>query len=96
MRSIFNGAGYLIADNRASDWGTIEEADLIGCAHCNQTMKKRDWQEDGGFCHCCAKPICGPCADAMPRSGCVPYLRKLERAVDDAYRREQNRRILGI
>jgi len=95
MRSIFNGTGYLRADDRCSG-GQLEEADLVGCKHCLTTMRKSEWQADGGFCHCCDAPVCGPCADQMPKQGCKPFLSELEKSINEAYRREQNARMLGI
>ena len=93
MKTYTNGMGYVIADNRASDWGTIEEADLIGCNHCHCAMKKPAWQADGAFCHVCDRPICPNCAE---KPGCTPYVEKLQRAINEDYRRRQLARMLGI
>ncbi len=70
-KSIYNGAGYLLADNRASDWGTKDEDDLVGCGHCGATIRKHGYTdrqgkyhpgylEEGGWCVGCGKPLCGP------------------------------------
>lgn len=95
-RSVFNGMGYVIADNTASDWGTKEEADLIGCAHCHGLIKKTDWQNDGGFCSCCDHAVCAHCADRMLTHGCENFKRKIDQAVEAQYRKQQNARILGL
>jgi hypothetical protein len=112
MQSIFNGAGYLLADNSASDWGTKEEDDLLGCGHCHAVIRKHahtdpvtkrripGWLDEGGHCYVCNQPLCGPqnnnCRDRAQRHGCEAYARVLERAIEDNYRREQNAKILGI
>lgn len=95
MKSVFNRAGYLLADDRASG-GKVDEADMLGCSHCQALMKRHLWSDDGGFCHGCDAPVCGPCCDKIPTHGCAPFMRQLERAVNDAYRREQNAKILGF
>ena len=93
MKSVFSGAGYLIADNRASDAGGFEEADIIGCRHCQAAVKAHDWRTEGAFCHHCAAPICDRCA-AIP--GCTPFEKAVERALSEQHRRQQNARVLGI
>lgn len=95
MRTLANGMGYLLVDNRTSG-GRLDEADLFGCNHCDKLMRRQDWREEGGFCHCCARPVCLACAHAMDIGGCVPSMKKLEQAVEQAYRREQNAKILGL
>ncbi len=108
MRSIWNGAGYLLADNRASDWGTKDEDDLLGCGHCQALIRKHGhfsqalqrylpgWVEDGGMCCVCDKPLCPSCRDRVVTQGCDSFAKMFERAIEDHYRREQNARILGI
>lgn len=95
MKSVFNGAGYILADDRNSG-GKLDEADAVGCSHCQKLMKKHDWQADGGFCHSCDAPVCGPCATLTLTQGCSPFLRVLETALMKQYRREQNARLMGI
>jgi hypothetical protein len=95
VRSIFNGAGYLRADDYATG---LEESDMIVCAHaaCGQKlMRKKDWQADGGFCHSCDAPVCSGCAARIPTKGCEVFLRKLEGELERKYRREQNARLFG-
>lgn len=93
MKSVFNGAGHLFADNRASDWGGVEESDLLGCKHCQALIKAHEWRAEGAFCHHCGGPICASCAGI---GGCTPFEQRLEQAISDHYRRQQNARILGI
>lgn len=94
VKSVFTGHGFLMNDDRASG-GEKEEADMVGCKHCLALIKKPDWQADGGFCHCCDAPICGPCADRMQTRGCENFLRVLEGALERKYRRDQLSRVLG-
>lgn len=95
VRSVLNGAGYLLADDRCSG-GARDEADMMGCKHCQRLMKKRDWQADGGFCHGCDAAVCGPCADRIPRFGCETFVRVVEAKIERQYRREQNARLMGL
>jgi len=95
VRSVFNGVGYRMADNRASGGG-VDEADMLGCFHCQKLMQKKLWSDDGGFCHCCDGPICGVCADRMLSRGCENFLRRLTSKLEQKYRAEQNARILGL
>lgn len=97
MKSRFNGAGYLLSDNTASDWGTKEEADILSCGHCQALIKKSDWKEDGCWCSCCDQAVgvtCG-CAKRMLTRGCENFLMKLEKAIERKYTVDQNARILG-
>ena len=94
--SIYTGQGYLLNDNSASG-GTREEADMLGCKHCQALIKKTDWQTKGGMCMACSAPICHSCATRTVKFGCEgPYEKSIERAVEDQYRLTQNSRILGI
>jgi len=95
-KSIFHGAGYYLNDNRASG-GKKAEDDLFICTHCEQTLLKAVWKQAGGMCTVCAAPICITCYDRTHRFGCEgPMVKKLETAVNEAYRREQNAKVLGI
>lgn len=63
-----------------------KEWDTITCAHCNRIVRCRT--DPGGFCRCCMKPLCGPCAD---KGVCTPFEARL-----DAYeKRERFRRQLS-
>lgn len=96
MRSIFNGAGYFCNDDRASG-GRLAEDDIIACAHHGGAMKKANWKLKGGFCTVCDKPLCHACVERARRFGCEgPQTRRLEQALTEAHRREQNARLLGI
>lgn len=94
--SIFNGAGYLKNDDRCSG-GKVTESDMLGCNHCQALMPKTDWKSGAGaYCPSCDSPICMLCATRMRTEGCVPFLRRFTASLEDAYRREQNRKIMGI
>ena len=92
MKSISTGQGYLWSDNRCSG-GQVEEADLLGCKHCQALIDKRKWREAGAFCHHCDGPICATC-DSVP--GCTPFEQRLDQQLREAHRREQNAKLLGI
>ena len=95
MKSIFSAAGYLMNDNRASG-NKLEEADILGCLHCQAAIEAQKWRVDGAFCHGCNGPICSWCDQTT--NGCTGqfhFYRRLERAVEDRYRRDQNAKILG-
>jgi hypothetical protein len=65
-----HGAGYILVDNTASDWGTKEEGDLLACGGCDALLRVQDWVDhqgrfheghraNGAYCHRCDKPLCG-------------------------------------
>jgi hypothetical protein len=93
-RSIFKQQGYIINDNRCSG-GVLEEDDILGCSHCQKLMKRPQWQADGGFCHSCDAPLCGPCATRAMKDGCTVFLKTLESALEAQYRKEQYAKIAG-
>ena len=97
---ITDGAGYLFNDNRASHNG-LQEADILGCNHCQKLLIKSEWTQDGAFCGSCCQPICGECGDRMllpldKGGGCIPFIKKVEEQVERNYHRKQNEKILGI
>lgn len=95
-KSIFNGAGYFMNDDRASG-GALDEDDIIGCRHCPTPMKKREWKLDGGMCFVCSGPLCVSCTKRAQQFGCQgPEIKRIEQAVNDLHRREQNAKVLGI
>lgn len=52
------------------------EIDTITCFHCQRVVfLKVPGSDVGGFCRCCMKAICGPCAD---QGQCLPFEKKLE------------------
>lgn len=95
VKSMLNGMGWRIADNRCSG-GVREENDLLGCSHCQKLMERKLWADDGGFCHSCDRPVCGPCADLIPKHGCSTFLKTMEISLEKEYRRSQNAKVLGI
>jgi len=42
MTSRFAGAGYLLVDNRASDWGGKIESDVLVCRKCEALLHRHD------------------------------------------------------
>ena len=98
MKSRFAGAGYILVDNRASDWGNRIESDVLVCGGCQSLLHRHDtidhqnrihigWANEGAWCHRCAKP-CPP--------ECGGFEKRFFELVEDQYRREQNAKILGI
>ena len=69
--------GYLICTGLD---GRVEEFDTFSCAHCCKitVLKTRERAEDaGGYCTCCAKPICTRCDDL---GTCTPLEEQLKRS----------------
>lgn len=96
MKSIYSGHGYFLNDDTASG-GVKSEDDLLSCSHCQAPIKKSDWKLQGGMCNVCTSPLCFNCVKRAAKFGCEgPYVRQLEQAVNDSYRREQNAKLLGI
>lgn len=95
MTSIFDGEGYVLNDNRASGGDLVEDG-LLGCNHCQGSINKSKWRIQGAFCNVCFSPICSYCDTRKSQFGCEVFERKFARAIEDNYRREQNRRVLGI
>ena len=100
MKRQADGAGYYINDERASGDG-VDEADVLTCPHCEKIIKLQDWRKEreqggGGWCRKCQAPVCGPCLDRMLVFGCEPWLKRIDRAFEENYRRAQNRKVLGI
>jgi hypothetical protein len=60
-------------------------------------LKKAMWKLKGGFCTVCDKPLCARCVERTYKFGCEgPETKKLERALTELHRREQNAKLLGI
>jgi hypothetical protein len=94
-----DGAGYMMNDGRAAHEG-MEEADILCCPHCQATVNLQAWRKErseggGGWCRKCAAPVCGPCLTRMLTHGCEPFIKSVDKALELAYRRTQNRKILG-
>ena len=95
MRSMLNGMGWRLSDNKCSG-GKREENDILGCSHCQALMIRTSWASKGGYCTSCDKPVCQACADLIPRFGCSTFLKTLETSLEKEYRAAQNRIVLGI
>lgn len=103
MSRIIHQAGYLFNDDRNSG-GKVSEADMLACPHCESLISYQAWRKEraqgggptGGWCRQCAAPVCGPCLNRMLVFGCEPSLKKIDQAVEEVNRRQQNRKVLGI
>jgi hypothetical protein len=94
-RRLFDGQGYFLNDNTCSGGLRIED-DLINCRHCQRSMLRCDWVQEGGFCHRCDAPICSTCADPRLTGECKPIQQQIDEVLNARYHREQNARLLGI
>lgn len=93
-KSIFHGHGFYVATNTE---GKKVEDDFLTCRHCQQGMLKSAWKLKGGMCMVCEGTICSNCHERTRKFGCEgPYVKELERAVNEDYKRRQNAKILGI
>ena len=90
-----DGAGYMFADDRCSGGG-LKESDMLGCNHCQKLMEAHKWKEDGGWCGCCGQPVCGPCSDKILTEGCVPFIKKVDKQIEENYKKKQLARMLGV
>jgi hypothetical protein len=97
MKRISDGAGYFLNDDRASG-GKRDEDDLLGCGHCPRPVKKHKWQIHGGICFVCGKPLCFACYDTAHKTKQCRGSEEenIIRAVDEAYRKQQNAKVFGI
>lgn len=95
MKSMFNGAGYVMNDNRASG-GVLREDDIISCVSCQAAIDKSKWREQGAFCHALGGPICSFCDRCRPLADLEPFEKRFARAIEENYRKEQNAKILGL
>ena len=83
------GSGYYMNDDRPAE-GTLTEADIRTCPHCQAVIKMAEWAkaDPQNFCIKCMAPACNNEA-CLP---CVPFLKQLERHIETMLRR---RRLLG-
>jgi hypothetical protein len=96
-KSIYNGLGYVMNDNRSSG-GKLVEDDVLGCGHCQTCINRANWKAYGeNRCFSCDEAICSICLFEMKNTGCgcQNFKRAFERAIEDRYRREQNAKVLG-
>lgn len=72
---MLRAGGYLVGTGPE---GVVEERDSFTCCHCCRVVwvRARERAADvGGFCRCCNKLICGPCAD---EGSCTPLEKRLQ------------------
>lgn len=90
-----HNSGYYRNDDTPSG-GSLSEADIQTCTHCQKILKMNLWKEDGGFCGRCMAPICGTCADKMLTNGCEPFIKQIEQSLESDYKKKQFRKIAGL
>lgn len=97
MKSLFNGSGYYLNDDRASG-GKLVEDDMLGCKHCQAGIKKSTWVMNAGYARCpgCDGFLCDSCYDKAKVEGCQVFEKIVDRRLTDLYRRQQNEKVLGI
>ena|SRR5215471_1541773 len=97
LRTMTNGQGYFCSDDTCSGGKKVED-DLLGCGHCPVPILKTKWNADGGYrCISCDKPLCNACAARPPQLKCLGTdADRIERALNDLHRRQQNARVMGI
>ena len=89
------GAGYYRNDDRLSG-GTLSEADVLTCPHCQAVVKLQEWKVRGGFCRRCDAPVCFACYVRVKTYGCEPFLKLFERQVDAVVKYEQYLKRAGL
>lgn len=87
------GQGYLLNDNTNSG-GHKQEADVFGCPHCQAVLHGPNSHDY--WCPKCFAPICYTCAGKMETEGCVPFMRKIEQALEAHYRKKQFAKVAGL
>lgn len=78
--------GYLRNDNRVSG-GALQEADVLGCNHCQCTMTLKQWKAKGGWCTVCDNYVCFSCAERTKKEGCVPWRKLVDEQLEAQARR---------
>ncbi len=63
------------------------EIDTFTCCHCNGVVFVKPKATVGGFCMQCNR---NTCERPECNRGCVPFIKKVERAEQEQYRRDQN------
>jgi hypothetical protein len=71
--TLLRPGGYAVIRH---DDGRVQEFDTYTCYHCQAIVTLHPGKvPDGGGCHMCCKPICGPCVDL---GRCTPFERRIE------------------
>jgi len=75
------------------------EADTISCSHCQKVVCKQTvvvdgraitgWNERGAWCWGCGKPLCLSCYGRLSQTGCIPFLKQMEKALQRARLKSQ-------
>lgn len=94
------GEGYFTGRVRGDV--KLTEAAIMTCAHCGTVLYlhavagQANWKEDGGWCRCEQKPLCGPCADRALTYGCEPQLKQIEAYGEALVKYEQYLKVSGL
>lgn len=97
IKNRMKGQGYLFNDNRPSGNGLFE-ADVFCCPHCQAVLQKENSSQEtlDHWCPKCFAPICVSCSAKMVTEGCTPFREKIDKAIEEHYRRKQLSRMLGL
>lgn len=94
MKTETHGAGYYFYHGpEVTSPGNCIKDDFLVCGHCETGMLLSAWRKAGGHCFACDSKLCYNCTVRLSRFGCEAIKRKLDRALTDQHRREQNARI---
>lgn len=93
--SQYRRTGYVFNDDRASG-GQVTEQDIVCCTHCQATLKRTEWEIEGGWCGNCNSHICIQCAVKMDTEGCVPFVKLVDEALNKQAKDRAYRQALGL
>jgi hypothetical protein len=99
--------GFILIDDRASEWGNKIESDLLVCGQFEPLQHRHDTIDhqgrvhvgranEGAWCHCDDKSLCAACGAVPCPPECGGFEKRFMQLVEDQYRREPNAKILGI
>jgi hypothetical protein len=89
-------AGYFVNDKALR---TRQEDDVQTCKHCQAIIKMREWRTiAGGWCAKCNSPLCNnpKCISDTEKYGCVPFIKKIDQALDARIKLDQHLKIAGL
>lgn len=92
-----HNAGYCKNDDRPSG-GTLLEADVQTCPHCQGVILMQQWKLDGGWCSKCDAPLCNNpfCVAETARLGCVPFVKKIEKYLGSQEKFDKYLKMAGL
>lgn len=93
MKTETHGAGYYFYQGpEVSAPGNTIKDDFLVCGHCETGMLLLAWRRAGGHCFVCDQKVCTSCVGRLARFGCEAVQRRIDRALTNQHRREQNAR----